>query len=147
MMAAWTQLTAATRRKARLAAAAAIMQGDAPAGDEAKGDKQASLEVLTQRKELMKQNNTSAGSAPKRKRAEVRKNHPRFSPGVEYLSWPRGAGHSVDDVLPDHRRVVWEMRQIYLLPVAIFGERDAATNMNYLTAATTPTISLKKDEG
>ena len=89
----------------------------------------------------------AAGSAPKRKHAEVRKNHPRFSPGVDYLPWPNGPGYSVDDVLPDHRRVVWEVQQVYLHLVAIFGERDAATKMNYLAAATTPRAPSKKDEG
>ena len=95
MMAAFLDYSSAMRRKARLAAAAAILQGDAPGGDEAKGDEQASLEVLTHRKETLKKNNASAGSAPKRKCAEVRKSHPRFSPGVEYLSWPRGGGRTL----------------------------------------------------
>ena len=147
MMAAWSQWTAVMRRKSRLAAAAVILQGDAPDGDEAKGDEQASLEVLAQRKETKKKSMSAAGSAPKRKRAEVRKNHPRFPPGVDYLSWPKGSGYSVDDALPDHRRVVWEVQQIYLHLAAIFGELDAATKMNYLTAATSPKGAIKKMKG
>jgi hypothetical protein len=79
MMAAFSQWTAAMRRKARLAAAAAILQGD-----EAKSDEQASLEVLAQRKETKKKQRAAAGSAPKRKQVTVRKNHPRFAPGVAY---------------------------------------------------------------
>ena len=54
IMAAFSQWTAAMRRNARLTAAAVILQGDATGGDEAKGDEQASLEVLTHRKETLK---------------------------------------------------------------------------------------------
>lgn len=153
MMAAFSQWTVAMRRKARLAAAAAILQGDATGGDEAKSDEQASLEVLAQRKETKKKQRAAAGSVLKRKRVTVRKNHPRSAPGVAYLNWsPTGKGYSVGDAPPDHQRVVWEVKQIYIHLHEIFGERDAATKMDYLTAPATSAGFLQKmkdkwDEG
>ena len=70
LMTAHSQWCGAMQRKIRLEAAAALLQSDATGGDEAESDEQATLEVLTQRKEAQKKNSAAACSAPKRKFAK-----------------------------------------------------------------------------
>jgi hypothetical protein len=115
---------------------------------ETTGDEQAMEEVLKRRKEVRKENMSANGSALKKKhRKDATPSHPRFTPGVSYLSWPPTKGPPsvpVSNVPPDHRRVKWEVGQIFAHLVEVFGDDEAAAKMDHLTATKTRPGFIKK---
>ena len=145
MIARHKQFVAEQLAKQRLEDAAALLRLAMPDGGEATSDDQAIAEVFAQRKKRNIEAASAAGSAPKSQSGVRRKSHPRFTPGVKCLTFPKSVlgVSSASDVSADHPRVVWEVEQIYNHLYATFGPVDSANKMDYLTLPATPPFKLK----